>query len=110
MKNRRSGFTLVEIMIVVLIIGLILAIAVPNLLMARENAGTKGCIGNMRQLLHAKQMFAMENSAPDSYEVVWVDLQPYMRGSEPKCPTAGVYDLLTVSDTITCTRPGHSLP
>lgn len=110
MNNRRSGFTLVEIMIVVLIIGLILAIAVPNLLLARENADTKGCIGNLRQILHAKQMFSMEHSADETHVVTWPEVQPYLRGGQPQCPSGGTYALLTVSDAITCTRPGHSLP
>jgi prepilin-type N-terminal cleavage/methylation domain-containing protein len=110
MKNRRSGFTLVEIMIVVLIIGLILAVAVPNLLMARENAGTKGCIGNLRQVLHAKQMFSMEHNAASTYEVNWDDIMPYLRGGQPTCPTGGTYELLTVAELVTCSRPNHKLP
>lgn len=109
-KNSRSGFTLVEIMIVVLIIGLILAIAIPNLLLARTNAATKTCIGNLRQILHAKQMFAMESSADASHTVTWDEILPYIRGSQPTCPTGGTYSLLTVSELITCNRTGHTLP
>jgi len=110
MISRKSGFTLVEIMIVVLIIALLLAVAIPNFLMARENAGAKGCIGNLRQVLHAKQMFSMEHNAGATEEVTWDDIMPYLRGGQPTCPTGGTYELLTVADTVTCNRPNHKLP
>jgi len=109
-KNRRCGFTLIEIMIVVLIIALLLAIAVPNFLKARENACTKSCIGNLRQISHVKEMFAMEHAADADYTVTWSDVLPYLRGGQPRCPAGGTYDLATVNATVTCNHPGHRLP
>ena len=108
-KKNKKGFTLVEIMIVILIIGLLLSIAIPNLLKARENANRKGCISNLRQLLHAKQMYAMEHNAEGTDTVTWNDIKPYIRNGLSTCPSGGVYDLLTVNDTITCTKPNHVL-
>ena len=62
LKNRkRSAFTLVEIMIVVLIIGILLAIAVPNFVRARESSRGKACIANLKEIDAAKEQYAMDN-------------------------------------------------
>ncbi len=58
--NKRTGFTLVEIMIVVLIIGILLAIAVPNFIKARQNSRLQTIIGNLKQIETAKEQWAME--------------------------------------------------
>src|SRR5947209_15377900 len=57
----RKGFTLVEIMIVVLIIGILLAIAVPNFIKARETSRTKSCVANLKQIDAAAEQWAMDN-------------------------------------------------
>jgi prepilin-type N-terminal cleavage/methylation domain-containing protein len=57
-KSNTSGFTLVEIMIVVAIIGLLAAIAIPNFIRARSNSQMNACINNMRQLDGAAQQWA----------------------------------------------------
>jgi prepilin-type N-terminal cleavage/methylation domain-containing protein len=58
--SRKAGFTLVEIMIVVAIIGLLAAIAIPNFVKARESAQAKSCINNLRQIDGAVDQFALE--------------------------------------------------
>ena len=58
--NNKKGFTLVEIMIVVAIIGLLAAIAIPSFLRARENSRRNGCINNLRQIDGAKEQYALE--------------------------------------------------
>src|SRR5579862_2184351 len=88
--SRKAGFTLVEIMIVVAIIGLLAAIAIPNFVRARTTAQQNACINNLRQIDGAKQQWALEHQATSSASPQDTDIQPYMgRGSSgtlPVCP------------------------
>jgi len=59
--KRNRAFTLVEIMIVVLIIGILMAIAVPNFVKARESSRKQTCISNLKQIDQAKEQWAMDN-------------------------------------------------
>jgi len=89
-KSRKQGFTLVEIMIVVAIIGLLAAIAIPNFVRARTTSQQNACINNLRQIDGAKQQWALENKATTNATPAQTDIQPYMGrgnlGTLASCP------------------------
>lgn len=112
--SRKAGFTLVEIMIVVAIIGLLAAIAIPNFVRARATSQKNACINNLRQIDGAKQQLLLENG--DSAALNNTTLRPFLgRGSAgtwPTCPTTKT-DTYTVGDkdtAPTCSTSGHVLP
>jgi len=80
-RNTNKGFTLVEIMIVVAIIGLLAAIAIPNFVKARTTAQKNACINNLRQLDGAIQQYALENKKAASDAVALSDCTPYLKNS-----------------------------
>lgn len=107
----KSGFTLIEIMIVILILGIIMAIAIPNMLTARSNSSARVCRENLRAISHAKERWAMENNKPASATPVWSDIVPtYLKGQMPVCPENGTYSIGDLGTDPTCSKGGeHSI-
>jgi len=121
-RARTAGFTLVEIMIVVLIIGILLAIAVPSFVNARESSRAKACVANLYQINSAKLQCVMDNKlAATSTATFSVDgVTPTVAGPNgtyqltvsggsanyirtvPVCPAGGAYAPGAVSAAPTC--------
>ncbi len=107
-RERRSekGFTLIEIMIVVLIIGILLAIAVPNFIKARETSRAKACVSNLKQIDAAKEQWAMDNKAAAGAAIPngladLVGASNYIKAT-PVCPSGGTYTEDVVGTDPTC--------
>jgi len=110
-RTRKSGFTLVEIMIVVAIIALLAAIAIPNFVKARTSSQRSACVANLKQIDGAKATWALEAKKVNSDSPSDSDLfgsTQYIR-VKPACPAGGTYDYRAFGENPTCTAPGHVL-
>src|SRR5580693_1191976 len=108
---KKRGFTLVEIMIVVAIIGLLAAIAIPNFVKARTTSQQNACINNLRLVDAAKQQWALEQrkQTTDTPATSGSDLQPYLgRGANGELPTCPVDPGNTFTTSYTCNTVGVS--
>lgn len=112
MKKMNKGFTLVEIMIVVAIIGLLAAIAIPSFVKSRESARTSACVNNLRQIDSAKEQWAMANNAgngdagPALADLVGAN--NYIKKT-PTCPAGGTYTVGAIGTDPSCSVAAHVL-
>jgi prepilin-type N-terminal cleavage/methylation domain-containing protein len=109
-KSIKRAFTLVEIMIVVLIIGILLAVAVPNFMTARETSRSKSCSANLHLIESSKQQYAMDNRLAAGTAVDGLaNLSEYTK-AKPECPSGGTYTAGSVGADPTCSEGGtHTL-
>ena len=118
----QAGFTLVEIMIVVAIIGLLAAIAIPNFMKSRATSQAQACISNMQQIDGATTQWALEHGGkqgdtpPDAVHLTQMGYLRTPGGNAPSCPALGTYTVATIGSTpsVTCSlsstvTPAHAL-
>ena len=114
-RKARRAFTLVEIMIVVLIIGILLAIAIPNFIRARESSRAKSCQANLKQIDSSTEQYLMDNKT-STYPALSA-LNPTYIKSAPSCPSGGTSTSGSAATNPTCSIGGtagaynaHTLP
>jgi len=106
-KGRRGGFTLIEVMIVVLIISVLLAIAIPNFVKAREKSRAGSCCANLRQIETGKEQYAINNKLSNGDPVADMNvLCPHYVKQMPQCPSGGTYTPNAIGTFATCSRGG----
>lgn len=95
----------------IIFIPMMMAIAIPNFVKARDTAMQNACINNLRQIDAAKQQWALENNKKAGDVPTDADLAPYLGdGKFPICPSGGTYTIGAVSNAPTCSIPSHKLP
>ncbi len=115
-KSCGDGFTLIEIMIVVAIIGLLASIAIPNIARARESAYKNACISNLQHIEGAIDTWSLERHKDEGQAVTYSDIRSYLK-RPVVCPAGGTsfedsYTITTVEVAPTCQRKPttHLLP
>ena len=103
--RRRAAFTLFEIMIVIAIIGLLAAIAVPNYMRAREKANLSNIRQNLRLIDNCKEQWALENRKLSSDKPTRDDLAPYCKGGFPRSVVGETYNIGAVKDSAQAVLP-----
>ncbi|MBC8094837.1 MAG: DUF4190 domain-containing protein [Akkermansiaceae bacterium] len=98
------------IALAVFIIPMLLAIAIPNFVKARETAQKNGCINNLRSIDEAKHQWAADKQKQTTDIPAESELTPYLTNRQmPNCPAGGDYTINAEGDSATCSIPKHTL-
>jgi prepilin-type N-terminal cleavage/methylation domain-containing protein len=111
--HRIAGFTLIEIMIVVAIIGMLMSVAIVNISKSRKTAQKVACIINLKAIDGAKEQWATEFKKANGEQVDETAVIGYLNNSvRPECPGGGTYTFNPIGQPPTCSlgaTEGHTL-
>lgn len=106
---KKGGFTLLEIMVVVALIGLLVTLAFPSYVRTRERTQNNACINNLREIDNSIDRWAIENSKISPDPVTMANVMNYLKQT-PVCPASGTYTITTVGSDPTCSiGGGHTM-
>ena len=101
----------IGIALTIFVVPLMMAIAIPNFVKARDTAMKNQCINNLRQIDAAKNQWALEHHKTATDTPTESDLLPYFKNNQfPKCPSGGTYTIGQDADSPTCSVTNHVLP
>ena len=107
--RNKKGFTLIEVLAAVVIVGIIAAIALPRFLNVKTNAEKEGCKSNLASInLQIERYYTENGSWPTALADVTGDTDYFPDGA-PTCPGGGTYTYSATTHRVTCDQSGHSL-
>ncbi len=91
--NKNAGFTLIELMIVIVILGVLSAIALPNFIRMKRNAERASCVSNQRHIYEEASLYVLDNNVINSvFNVTVLEVAGYTRDVVGECPTSNAVD------------------
>jgi len=101
---RKRGFTLIELAIVVLVIGILIGIAVPQFIRSRSHSQMKSCLSSLRKIEEGKELWAIAEHKGADAECDMSDIVPNYVKRLPECPSGGSYEPNALDEQPTCTK------
>jgi type II secretory pathway pseudopilin PulG len=108
-SRRNNAFTLPEIIIIVTILVILAAIAIPNYLKSGPAVAARTCISNLRAIDAAKELWTLKFKKNSGTPVVDSEINSLIKSGFPQCPSGGHYNYQTIDTLPTCSVPGHTI-